>query len=155
MEIIKEREMKLLSRKRVVLMIDNNGATPSRQELIKQVAAKFKVKEDLVIIKHVYQQFGKNKTKLMVHIYKDKKKKDMFEHKSLLKKHEDKPEPKPEEAPAEEKPPEEPPTEEEKAEEAEEEVDKKLDEASEEKVEEEKPAEDAPEEPAAEEKKDD
>lgn len=135
MEIIKEKDMKLLSRKRVVLMIDNEGATPSRQELIKQVAAKFKVKEELVVIKHIYQQFGKKKTKLMVHIYNDKKKKDVFEHKSLLKKHEKKAEPKTE-APAPEAPesaeqPQEPPTEEEAEEKAEEEVDKELEAAEE------------------------
>ena len=47
MEILKEREMKLLSRKRVTLLIEEKGATPSRQELIGQVASKFKVKENL------------------------------------------------------------------------------------------------------------
>jgi len=149
MEVIKEREMKLLSRKRVVLMVDHDGSTPSRLELVKEVAKKFKVKEDLVIIKHVYQQFGKNKTKLIVHIYNDKKKKNTFEHKSLLKKHEEKPVEKDEEkqAPAEkpvvektEKPPKE-----EKTEDASAAEDKK-----EEKTEE--PKEEAP---AEEEKKDD
>jgi ribosomal protein S24E len=90
MEIIKEKDMKLLSRKRVILMRDNKGATPSRQELIQEVASMFKVKEDLIIIKHVYSQFGENRTKIIVHIYNDKKKMGLFEHSSLLKKHEKK-----------------------------------------------------------------
>jgi len=90
MEILKEREMKLLSRKRVTLLIEEKGATPSRQELIGQVASKFKVKENLVIIKHIYPQFGEGKTKLIVNIYSDEKKMKMFEHANLLKKHEKK-----------------------------------------------------------------
>ena len=90
MELVKEREMKLLSRKRLALVIENKGVTPSRQELINQVAEKFKVKPGLVVIKHIYQQFGQNMTKLIVHIYEDEKKMKMFEHANLLKKHEKK-----------------------------------------------------------------
>jgi ribosomal protein S24E len=104
MELVKEREMKLLSRKRLALVIENKGVTPSRQELINQVAEKFKVKPGLVVIKHIYQQFGQNMTKLIVHIYEDEKKMKMYEHANLLKKHEAKVVPKAEEAPVEEKP---------------------------------------------------
>src|SRR3989344_1691283 len=87
MQVLKENEMKLLSRKRVTLVMENKGATPSRAELIKEIAKKFKTKEDLVIIKHIYQQFGSNRTKLIVHLYEDKEKMKIFEHKDLLKKH--------------------------------------------------------------------
>ncbi len=86
MEVIKEKDMKLLSRKRVTLMVENTGATPSRQDLTKEIAKKFKVKEDMIAIKHIYQQFGKNKTKVFVHIYDDKEKMELFEHEDLLKK---------------------------------------------------------------------
>ena len=48
---------------------------------------KFKTKQDLIAIKHIYPQFGTSKAKLIVHIYKDKKKMELFEHESLLKKH--------------------------------------------------------------------
>ena len=118
-EILKEKDMKLLSRKRVTLMMENKGATPSRQDIIKKLADKLKVKEDLVVVKHIYSQYGKAKTKLIVNIYKDKKKMEMFEHANLLKKHkvekpaeevkeeklttEEKPEKKQEEAPEEKK----------------------------------------------------
>ena len=100
MELIKENEMKLLSRKRLTLMRENKGATPSRQDLIKEVAKQFNAKEDLIIIKHVYSQFGENKTKIIVHIYSDRTKMKIFEHANLLKKHEKKVEAKVE-APAE------------------------------------------------------
>lgn len=86
-EVLKERDMKLLSRKRVTLMINNEGATPSRLELLEGLAEKFKTKEDLIVIKHIYSQYGKRKTKLIVNIYKDKKKMKLFEHEDLLKKH--------------------------------------------------------------------
>jgi ribosomal protein S24E len=103
---IKEKDMKLLSRKRVVLMLDSGGATPSRKQLIKELAKKYKVSEEVVVIRHVYPQFGSKNAKLIVHIYDDKEKKAMFEHQNLLKKHA--PEAKPAEAepakPAEAKP---------------------------------------------------
>ena len=105
MELIKENEMKLLSRKRLTLMRENKGATPSRQDLIKEVAKQFNAKEDLIIIKHVYSQFGEDKTKVIVHVYSDKNKMKFFEHANLLKKHEKKAEAPKEEAPVvEEKP---------------------------------------------------
>ncbi len=86
-EILKEKDMKLLSRKRITLMINNEGATPSRLDLLDAVAEKFKTKPELVVIKHIYSQYGKRKTKLIVNIYKDKKKMELFEHEDLLKKH--------------------------------------------------------------------
>jgi len=101
MEVLKEKDMKLLSRKRVVLMVDNNGATPSRSEMIKQVAKKYSTKPENVIIKHVYSQFGSTKTKIIVNIYSDSEKMKAFEHKNLIKKHEIKAEPKAEAAPVE------------------------------------------------------
>ena len=79
--------MKLLSRKRISILIDNKGSTPSRHDLIKEIAKKFKVNENLVVIKHIYPQFGRRKTKLIVHIYEDENKIKMFEHENLIKKH--------------------------------------------------------------------
>ena len=87
MEVIKEKDMKLLSRKRVIFMIDNKKGTPSRVDLVKEIAKNYKANEELIVIKHIYSQFGKNKTKLIVHIYEDKEKMDLFEHEDLLKKH--------------------------------------------------------------------
>jgi ribosomal protein S24E len=88
---LKEKEMNLLSRKRISLMIDTDGATPSRLDLLKAVSKKFGVHEDLVVIKHIYPQFGKKNAKLIVHIYQDKDKMALFEHKNLISKHKPKP----------------------------------------------------------------
>ena len=91
---LKEKDMKLLSRKRVSLEMDNEGATPSRIELVKAIAKKFNVSEELIVIKHIYSQFGKKKTKIIAHIYPDKDKVKMFESQGLIGKHKPKEEPK-------------------------------------------------------------
>ena len=112
-EILKEKDMKLLSRKRYTLMIENKGATPSRHDLLKSLSEKFKVKQELIAIKHIYAQYGRSKTKLIVNIYKDIKKMELFEHENLLKKHRksDKPATEKQQATSETKPPSEAPEE--------------------------------------------
>lgn len=87
MEILKEKEMKLMSRKRVMISLEGKGATPSRLEILKKVSDHYKVSPELVVIKHIYPQFGNTKTKVAVNIYTDKKKLDFFEHPSLIKRH--------------------------------------------------------------------
>ncbi len=87
LHLIKEKDMKLLSRKRITLEVETEGATPSRLDLLKGIAKKFNSSEDLVIIKHIYPQFGKKKTKIIAHIYDDKHKMSLFELKGLIGKH--------------------------------------------------------------------
>ncbi|MBN1502480.1 hypothetical protein JW930_02970 [Candidatus Woesearchaeota archaeon] len=87
LEVIKEKELPLLSRRRVSLWLNHKGPTASRNQLIKQIADKFKVEPELIIIKHIYPQFGTERTKVIVHIYKDNGKIEFFEHKNLVAKH--------------------------------------------------------------------
>jgi len=89
MEVIKEKDMKLLSRKRATVLIKGTAGTPGRKNLVKDLAKKFNTKEDNIIIKHMYPQFGSRDTKIIVHIYEDPAKMSKFEHGSLLKKHHD------------------------------------------------------------------
>jgi small subunit ribosomal protein S24e len=99
LEIIKQKELPLLSRKRVSLWYKEPGSTPTRKDIINEISKMFKIKPELVIIKHIYSQFGDDKAKIIVHIYDDEKKMKFFEHKSLIKKHDfkEKPEAKKEE----------------------------------------------------------
>ena len=83
----KEKEFSLLSRKRITFTIDNDGATPSRKELLKMVAKKLNAPEDLVIIKHIYPQFGSKKSKVIAHLYQERSKLEIFEHGNLIKRH--------------------------------------------------------------------
>ncbi|MBD3202700.1 hypothetical protein GF327_00265 [Candidatus Woesearchaeota archaeon] len=87
LEIIKQKDLPLLSRKRVSLWYNEEGKTPGRDQLIAEIVKKFKTKKDLVIIKHIYPQFGTSKAKIIAHIYKDRKKLEFFEHSSLVGKH--------------------------------------------------------------------
>lgn len=69
-EIVKEREMPLLNRKRVSLDANYAGSkTPSSDEVKKVLAKKLGVSEELVAIRHIYQRFGSGKAKIIAHIY--------------------------------------------------------------------------------------
>ncbi len=87
LEIIKERETPLLSRTRVTLKAEYEGATPSRLELKKLVANKIKSDEKLVVLKHIYTRFGKNSAKIIAHIYQNEKDMKKLEHSKLIEKH--------------------------------------------------------------------
>lgn len=112
--ILKERDTPLLSRKRVTCEVLYEGATPSRLELKKSVAKQLKADEKLVILKHIYTKFGKQKAKVIAHVYEKEEDLKKLEHEKLVAKHspkkeekkedeEAKPAPKAEEKPAEEK----------------------------------------------------
>jgi len=67
-----EKEAPLLMRKRAHFEIDNEKQkTPSESEVKKAVAETMKVKEEVVAIRHIYQQYGVGKTKVIAHIYKN------------------------------------------------------------------------------------
>lgn len=108
-EILKEKEIPLLERKRVNVKVSlESGKTPSRNDLVTELAKKFKTKEDNIIIKHIYTRYGQNASKVIIHIYKSPGSKDKYEEKYLLKKHVKKQEEKPidekkQETPKEEK----------------------------------------------------
>lgn len=72
-EVLKQIEVPLLNRQRVSLMVDfEGGATPSILQFKDIVAVKMKVNKDLIAIRHVYQQYGFSKAKVIAHIYKKK-----------------------------------------------------------------------------------
>ena len=87
LELQKEKELPLLSRKRATFVIEAEGATPSRKDLIKEVAKKINVDEKLVVLKHIYSKFGYSDAKIIAHVYKNEADLKKFEHKSLIEKH--------------------------------------------------------------------
>ncbi|MFO8016535.1 MAG: 30S ribosomal protein S24e [Candidatus Woesearchaeota archaeon] len=87
LEIKKERDTPLLSRKRVTLNAEYEGSTPSRMDIRKETAKKLKAKENLVVIKHIYTRFGAQKAKIIAHVYEDEKDMKKLEGEGLLKKH--------------------------------------------------------------------
>lgn len=87
LEVKKEVETPLLSRKRVTIMATYEGATPSRKELTTQIAKKLSSDENLVILKHIYTRFGMQKAKIIAHIYQNEKDLKTYEDLSMLAKH--------------------------------------------------------------------
>ena len=102
MKILKQSESPLLKRKRITFTIDHSlKATPSKKDLIKKIAESQKTKEELVVIRHIYNKFGSSQSKIITHIYKDQKILLSLEPKKYHPKKEEAP--KPAEAPKEEK----------------------------------------------------
>lgn len=87
LEVLKEREMPLLSRKRVTLTVKDAMGTVSRHELVDEIARRLNVTRNLVIIKHIYPQFGTRSAKIIANIYEDEARMSIFEHKNLIAKH--------------------------------------------------------------------
>jgi ribosomal protein S24E len=86
-EVTKQNDAPLLSRKRVTAFVDFAATTPSRLELKFALGTQLKVNPDLVIIKHVYQRFGARRAKLIAHVYDKKELLEKLESKGLVAKH--------------------------------------------------------------------
>lgn len=72
-KIIQEKENSLLKRRELDLEVESPDKTPSNQELKKELATLLKIKEELIVLKGIYQVFGKRTSKAGVHVYKDEK----------------------------------------------------------------------------------
>jgi len=90
LELDKQVEAPLLSRKRVTFMADYEGKTPSRMDFVREISKNLKANEKCVVIRHIYQRFGSRKAKIIVHVYKNEEDKKAIEEPALLKKHEPK-----------------------------------------------------------------
>lgn len=86
MKKLYEKEAPLLQRKRIAFEINHEKkATPKRDEIIKQIASELKIDEKLITIRHIFTNFGENKSKIIIHIYKDEKRKKVIEKKKVKK----------------------------------------------------------------------
>lgn len=101
LDVQKERDTPLLARTRFTLSAEYSGATPSRRDFLKEVSKKLKSNEKLTVIRHVYSKFGRQKAKIIVHVYDTADAMNKLEGEGLIKKHQAPPK---KEAPAEEKP---------------------------------------------------
>ena len=71
MKIIKEYDNKLLNRKDVVAHFKNDGVTKSRADVKSEIAKKFKVDENLVIVRKIKTHFGSRDFEVVAMIYND------------------------------------------------------------------------------------
>ncbi len=87
LEILEERANKLLHRTEIEARITFDSATPSREEIVKLVAAKKNVPEDLVIVENINQKFGQRVADVSVRIYESKHVLEEIEPKYRIKRH--------------------------------------------------------------------
>jgi ribosomal protein S24E len=121
MKIIEKKENPLLSRTELLAEITFEKATPSNEEIKKQIASELKTDENLVVVKNIDTHFGSMNATVIAFVYNSKEDIEKIEPKPKEKKGAKKPAEKPAEAPKKETPKEEKPAEAPKKEEAKEE----------------------------------
>ncbi|MFP4112567.1 MAG: 30S ribosomal protein S24e [Candidatus Woesearchaeota archaeon] len=85
LEIIKEKDNPLLSRKRVTLEGESDSSTPSRLSIKEFVAKKVKTDSSKIAIRHVYTDYGSKKIKVIAHVYENEEDLKNTEEKSSIK----------------------------------------------------------------------
>lgn len=86
-----EKINRLLHRTEIKCRIDTDGRTPSRQEIVKKIAAKKGVNEDLVIVDRINQEYGKKEATAYVKVYESKKTAQTIEAKHKIERSNKKP----------------------------------------------------------------
>lgn len=85
--IISEFYNKLLRRKDVQMLVDYDGATPKRTELLKLIAEHLKVSEDRITIVKIKNLFGQHRLSVHCHVYDTVEDKKKYEREYVLKRH--------------------------------------------------------------------
>ena len=73
MNIIEKKEYPLLSRTEITAEESYTGATPSRETIKKILADKLNARNELIVIKHIYPEFGFGNARIIAHLYSNKK----------------------------------------------------------------------------------
>ncbi|MFH1511018.1 MAG: hypothetical protein ABIF10_04960 [Candidatus Woesearchaeota archaeon] len=69
LQITEQKKNDFLSRKEVRAVLTYEHATPSKEELKKQVAAAMKANADLLVIRQVNPSYGEQKADVLFYIY--------------------------------------------------------------------------------------
>ncbi|MEA3429789.1 MAG: hypothetical protein U9R08_00800 [Nanoarchaeota archaeon] len=80
--IKKKIESPLLSRTRVTAEASYKGSTPSEDQIKDSLASKLGTDKSLVCIRHIYTKFGEQLSKVIAHVYENKKDLDLYEVKT-------------------------------------------------------------------------
>lgn len=88
---ILSEEKAVLPRKEISLEVKFEGSTPKRLDLKKEVAKKTKSKEDLLIVKKIFTDYGANVAKVLVYVYDDEDSLKRIEYAKVLEKNSPKP----------------------------------------------------------------
>ena len=72
MQILEQKEEKLLYRKEIKFKVNFEKVTPTKETLKKQISEKLKVEPELIVIEKASQCFGERTVEVSVLIYSDK-----------------------------------------------------------------------------------
>ena len=86
MEIIEKKEHPLLSRTEIIAKDSYTGATPSRDSIKDRLANTLKANKELLVIKHIYPEFGFGNAKVIAYLYSNKKDMEKIEPEYAFKK---------------------------------------------------------------------
>jgi len=86
MEIIEKKEHPLLSRTEIIAKDSYTGTTPSRNSIKDRLANTLKANKELLVIKHIYPDFGFSSAKIIAYLYSNKKDMERIEPKYAFKK---------------------------------------------------------------------
>ncbi|GEM_PF-1566060 len=79
MQIVEKKEYPLLSRTEIIAKESYTGATPSRDTIRRILAEKLNAKNELIVIKHIYPEFGSGNAKIIAYLYSNKKDMEIVE----------------------------------------------------------------------------
>jgi len=88
MNIISEKDNKLLSRKEIVAEFITEAVTKSRAEIKTEIAKKFKAKEELIIVREIKTNFGNRNFVVTAMIYDDLKSLKLIANNHFIKRNE-------------------------------------------------------------------
>ncbi len=69
LKIISDKRNELLGRKEIKAVLTKEGATPSKADVLKELAKALDAKEENVAIQHVYQKYGTQNSEIIAKIY--------------------------------------------------------------------------------------
>ncbi|MGQ4911947.1 MAG: 30S ribosomal protein S24e [Candidatus Thorarchaeota archaeon] len=90
-EILNERENKLLARREIEFRVDHQGErTPSRADIRAKIVAQFDADAAAVVIRSLDTKFGAGMTKGLARVYSSPEQMKRVEHDHIIKRHEEK-----------------------------------------------------------------
>ena len=70
-ELVKEKEEKLFNRKEILVKLDFEKNTPSKEVIKKELSDNLKLNPELLTLNKVKQRFGERTADIFAYIYKD------------------------------------------------------------------------------------
>lgn len=86
LSVIKENEQPLLSRKKITAEVSFEKQTPATKDIQAKLASALNIKENLIVVKKVSQEFGSRKAGILAYVYKSEEELKKIEKKAKKKK---------------------------------------------------------------------